>query len=91
MSKRAIRRHNTQRMKVQLVKKERNWPYWISDDSSSDEIACSAGIFANHGCTCSCTMCGNPRRHWKELTIQEKRNIEDFNYSLEYLDEQSDN
>jgi hypothetical protein len=22
---------------------------------------------------CSCHMCGNPRKHWKEKTIQEKR------------------
>ena len=23
---------------------------------------------------CSCHMCGNPRKYWKEKTIQEKRN-----------------
>ena len=29
---------------------------------------------------CSCHMCGNPRKHWKELTIQEKRkNSDDYN------------
>lgn len=22
---------------------------------------------------CSCHMCGNPRKHWNEKTIQEKR------------------
>jgi hypothetical protein len=22
---------------------------------------------------CSCYMCGNPRKHWKDKTIQEKR------------------
>jgi hypothetical protein len=28
---------------------------------------------ANHLKVCSCHMCGNPRKHWKEKTIQEKR------------------
>jgi hypothetical protein len=22
---------------------------------------------------CSCSMCGNPRRHWGQLTVQERR------------------
>lgn len=31
---------------------------------------------ANHLAACSCYMCGNPRKHWNELTISEKRQIE---------------
>ena len=29
--------------------------------------------FAVHGAKCSCHMCGNPRKHYNEKTIQEKR------------------
>lgn len=28
---------------------------------------------ANHLKICSCHMCGNPRHHWNELTIQERK------------------
>jgi len=32
-----------------------------------------AAIQAHHGKICSCHMCGNPRKHWDEETIQELR------------------
>lgn len=64
---RAQRRHHTERMKARYRRKERLHPYWRSDDPAS------AGKYANHGCTCSCWMCGNPRRHLGELTMQERR------------------
>ena len=28
---------------------------------------------ANHMATCSCAMCGNPRRYTGEVTMQERR------------------
>lgn len=28
---------------------------------------------ANHLAVCSCWMCGNPRRYWREATVQERR------------------
>jgi hypothetical protein len=28
---------------------------------------------------CSCSGCGNPRRHWNELTIHERAEIERVN------------
>lgn len=31
---------------------------------------------ANHLAQCSCHMCGNPRKHWKQRTISELRQIE---------------
>jgi hypothetical protein len=33
-------------------------------------------LLTNHGKLCSCHMCGNPRRHFNERTIQEKRHEE---------------
>lgn len=35
-----------------------------------------ARIYANHGKLCSCAGCGNPRRHFSERTIQERKNEE---------------
>ena len=32
-----------------------------------------AGRLANNLTPCSCPMCGNPRRYWLELTLQERR------------------
>ena len=67
---RAIRRHHSQRMKARYRRKERVHPYWRSDEPAA------AGKYANHGCTCSCWMCGNPRRHHGELTMQERRALD---------------
>ena len=34
----------------------------------------AVGINAHSHCKpCSCYMCGNPRKHWHELTIQEMK------------------
>lgn len=64
---RALRRHHDQRMKARYRRKERLHPYWRNDDAKA------AGLYANHGCNCSCWMCGNPRRHLNELTMQERK------------------
>ncbi|MCW3783899.1 hypothetical protein [Defluviimonas salinarum] len=31
---------------------------------------------ADHLCTCSCLVCGNPRRHWGEIRPSERRALE---------------
>lgn len=38
----------------------------------------SNGTLANHLASCSCALCGNPRRHFGHMTIQEKRAIDKF-------------
>jgi len=58
MKGRARRRMNLARMKA---KARRIYPH--------DKKARSA----NHLATCSCYACGNPRRHFGELTMQERR------------------
>ncbi|MFG6080398.1 hypothetical protein ACEUZ9_000949 [Paracoccus litorisediminis] len=39
----------------------------------SDLDPANAILIANHMKSCSCHMCGNPRRYWGEITLQEKR------------------
>jgi hypothetical protein len=60
----SMNRHHAQRMKAKFYNKQKKWEIWGKSEKS-------AGIYANHGCSCSCWMCGNPRRKLGELTLQE--------------------
>jgi hypothetical protein len=60
--KRAVRRHHYNRLK----KKRGN--YWSGDLSEREQ-----GMVVATPRLCSCVMCGNPRRHLGEKTIQERR------------------
>ena len=31
---------------------------------------------SEHLATCSCHMCGNPRKHWKQKTLKEVYNVD---------------
>ncbi len=62
ISKRAIRRHHYERLK----KKRQN--YWRGILSAE-----RVGFVVNTPHPCSCYLCGNPRKHFGELTIQEIR------------------
>ncbi len=64
---RALRRHHEQRMKDRFYDKQRKNPFWGNTGPKA------AGVYANHKCVCSCAMCGNPRRHFGERSMQEKR------------------
>jgi hypothetical protein len=72
MSKsRAERRHNHERM-LDRVKKFR-WlqpEFWHGDEKSREK---HIRQMAETRKPCSCHMCGNPRKMFKEKTIQEKR------------------
>lgn len=62
---RSERRRHEQRMKAKFLRMKRhNW--WTPTEKD-------AGLYPHHGKVCSCYMCGNPRKYWGELTIQEKR------------------
>ena len=58
----AIRRQHKERMK----KKAR----WLYPDYPNAEH------FADYLCCCSKPCCGNPRRHFNQLTLQEKIQLE---------------
>lgn len=45
------------------------WGY-TDKDLTPDAIGHAAGT---HCRACSCWMCGNPRRYWNELTVQERK------------------
>jgi len=67
--KRSIRRHHYSRLK----NKHRNqmkFTFWYMPDEFRDIRACK---MISTPCACSCHMCGNPRKYFKELTMQERR------------------
>ena len=92
-----MNKRNVEKRRKRLLQKERNLNRWIhkvrqevdSVHLSEDEER-YARILATHGRLCSCELCGNPRRHFKEITIQEKKAAEraDVEYLLSDLYEE---
>lgn len=62
MTTRAERRAQKERNLARWVRRLRSWGI------VSDKLA---RRYAAHGALCSCPICGNPRRHFDALTIQE--------------------
>lgn len=66
---RGTRRAQKQRHLARCLRIVRGW-YSSGDLQWQRE---TARKLAAHGKLCSCHMCGNPRRHHGEITIQERR------------------
>jgi len=64
MRSRGIRRHHEQRIKSRV---RRYYGSLAVDDPRY------IGKIAHARRLCSCWLCGNPRRHWGQATIQELR------------------
>ncbi|MEZ4829423.1 MAG: hypothetical protein R3C61_24535 [Bacteroidia bacterium] len=60
---RAIRRHHRER----LLYKRKNYHTAQRHGGNSPSVV-------NTPRPCSCALCGNPRKYWKEKTYQEKKN-----------------
>lgn len=65
----------TQKDKIKVKK-----IFWIRDNPRNQ-----ARMRKNRKC-CSCPMCGNPRRHFSEITLQEKRFIDKFHQEIKEID-----
>lgn len=52
----------------QLLKKKKLAREIYPDDQNA--------TFAEHLAICSCYTCGNPRKHFGEITIQEKKSLD---------------
>lgn len=55
-----------------------------------DELEKMIDTWARHHAenlaACSCDMCGNVRRHWKDITLAEKKNLLAYQEQLNTLD-----
>lgn len=67
---RAFRRNQTIRAKRKaLIVLKDSWDYNPKDVDPRN----IGKVASTHGKPCSCWMCGNPRRYFGELTVQERR------------------
>lgn len=81
MKGRANNRHHTKRMKAEFFRKQKDKKLWSTSNKS-------AGIYSNCKKTCSCWMCGNPRKHLGEVTLQEKKaSFEDIYCEVNHLED----
>jgi hypothetical protein len=65
---RAWRRAKQEKAKTKAKRVLKQWHHMHVEDPET------IGHMASTGCKpCSCPMCGNPRRHFKQLTVQERR------------------
>jgi hypothetical protein len=72
----AFRRFQERKKKRWVHKHFKN--HWLGGITPAD-----VGIRAHSPAICSCLVCGNPRKHWKQRTIQELRIIDAQAVSLE--------
>lgn len=61
-TKRSERRYRTQCIKEQ---RKSYWGWWKKTDAQ-------LGVLSKTAKPCSCWMCGNPRKHWKQRTLKEE-------------------
>jgi hypothetical protein len=71
-SQRALRRHHRQRIKVRRMKLDKHLERTFHP------------MYIDTGVRCSCYCCGNPRKHFKEVSMQEKKHT--LHFSLPVAD-----
>jgi len=68
MVDRSIRRHKTE------VKKEKILKYEVSKSYKDKDLALKH--LCNNPKKCSCPLCGNPRKHFGQVTLAEQKQID---------------
>lgn len=71
MRDRGFRLHQDKRAKAKARAIVKDRLAWNPNAEIKDEDV--GKVASVHGADCSCSGCGNPRRHFGETTIQEKR------------------
>lgn len=77
--KRAVRRYHYQRLKK---KRSNYWGYpqltYILRGKWEEMPDDMRAALATTSTPCSCYMCGNPRRYWKQVTLKERKKYLNF-------------
>jgi len=73
MSKRAIRRHHATRLKRKRSTYSTVKDFYTCLETDKEDYEKRRAKAVDTPTPCSCFMCGNPRRHFEEKTIQEKK------------------
>jgi hypothetical protein len=63
LRKRAIRRHHRNRIILKRYEKVKMGHWHVKNP----------GYLAKNNTVCSCWMCGNPRKYFEELTVQQRK------------------
>jgi len=72
--KRATRRHHARRkLAKSMARSSTLFRQATWRDTDATEIRAHAVRNAHNAAKCSCAACGNPRRHFGHLTVQERR------------------
>lgn len=58
--------------------KEQRKNHWGQRSSTDPMTPKQRGKVAHTPQACSCHMCGNPRKHFKDVTVQERRLFQDL-------------
>lgn len=66
-TKRAERRHHYRRLKKARV----DYHYWGRGTALMSWTKAHLGMAVETPCSCSCPMCGNPRKHFSQRTLAE--------------------
>lgn len=74
------RRDREKISKIRAIRKIKADKFEIEGKTTdrSDDKVFIGKMASTHGALCSCSMCGNPRRRFKEITKQEKKSNEDL-------------
>lgn len=59
--------------RFQELKKKKWVQKFFSRHRIYDLTDADVGVYAHTPALCSCHMCGNPRKHWNDKRMQEKR------------------
>jgi|GEM_PF-685088 len=85
----AYRRHTEAREKARALRKlKARWTWTPPEGRPTAYIAAQIGMLAATRAPCSCYACGNPRRHFGEPLMAEKRAQDGFLVSLEDMQSQ---
>lgn len=79
----AYRRHAEEREKARARRKlKARWTWTPPEGRPTAYVAAQVGMMAATRAPCSCFACGNPRRHFGELPMGERRAIDRYRSEL---------
>jgi hypothetical protein len=81
-NKRALRRHHRERM-IQRTLRSCRLALWADDP---ELLRARVLRWYNNRKKCSCYLCGNPRKYWGCVTIQEQRQLQAARGEVKWLE-----
>lgn len=83
MRSKEFRLHHSARMKIKAERISRNYIYSFYSEKNKEQTKRQFRMNADNLKICSCYMCGNPRKYFKEIKKQEKLSKLNFEEQME--------